>query len=276
MTNKNGAGEEFLNMCEHPELHFPAESPEYEVFGIFSYAKLAKLNFSLEKKGNFRVNNNGEGIEPYNDELYGAWNNEYVEIHPLAIKKRDEFLSDLVISEDTIKYIKDYNRDHKDRMHIYQMINDDGRVTRFALVTSEVKAERKDYRYADVTIEEWARLAVQNYVDVRMENSPKRGPKTPLEFELTICKTKNGTAVFSLLTAKDEKWILSSIKGGWLISMEKKQVGINEWLEHTFASYYQEEMSHSNPNDDALYEITLREMQEYEDGLTMDEKLGNY
>lgn len=276
LTNKKGAGEEFLKICEHPELHFPAESPKYEVLGIFFYAKIAELNFSLTKEGNFRMNNSGDGIVPYNKELYGAWKEEFSTIHPLAIKKRDEFLSGMTIPKDEIEIIKDYNRDHKDRMHIYQMEHNDGRLTRFALDTSEVKEERREYRYGYVSVEEWARLAVQNYMDIRMKNSQKRGTMTQFEFELTVCKTKTGTAVFSLLTAKDERWIINAIKGGRLVSMEKKVVGVSEWLKHTFASYYQEEMSWPNPNDDALYNITLDELQEYEDTLTDDEKHGNY
>ena len=181
----------------------------------------------------------------------------------------DKYFENFIVPEDADK-----------TMRIHE-IERDGEVRRYALMTSEAKAflhGSTSHKRKSVSFEEWARLAFVNYAAQRSEFQ-----KLPFELELTVFHAKDprgngyvGKQAYALITSKEEQAIMKRITGGAMVSMERKAVDINEWLKYAVASYYDEEHVSVDPRYDEDMAISLEELQEYEEILTMDEKLGNY
>ena len=149
---------------------------------------------------------------------------------------------------------------------------------KYPLMTSELKAiYNKDVRYSRVSIEEWAKMVFECYVERRAMFQ-----KLPFELVLTVFQARDprgngciGTMSYALTTWREEQAILDMMNGGRFISMMQIRVGINEWMECAFRTYFEEVCPAIDPSCDYGMEITLEEMQEYEENLTEDEKLGN-
>lgn len=148
---------------------------------------------------------------------------------------------------------------------------------KYALLTSEVKANYKESKRERVSIEDWAKIAFENYMQRRA-----MFPKLKFELALTVFKAQdprgNGyinTMSYALTTCEEERVIMKMMNGGRLLSMMQVPVGINEWMKCAFYSYFEEECPAIDSRYDEGMEITLEEMQEYWDNLTEDEKLGN-
>lgn len=181
----------------------------------------------------------------------------------------DKYFESFIVPEDADK-----------TMRIHE-IERDGETRRYALMTSEAKAFLQgstSHKYRRVSFEDWARLAFVNYAAQRSVFQ-----KLPFELELTIFHAKDprgngyvGTQAYSLITANGEQAIMKRIIGGAMVSMERKTVDINEWLKYVMFSYYDEEHVSVDPRYDEDMAISLEEVEEYNDLLTMDEKLGNY
>jgi hypothetical protein len=189
----------------------------------------------------------------------------------------EKYFENFIVPEDLKSYL--IERYGKPLMRVHY-ITDNGEKCEYALVTPEAKSDFsmcKEHRHRMVSIEEWAKLAFKNYAD-----TCAMFPKLPFELTITSFEAKdprgNGhisKMKYALITAHEEKLIMDLIRGGRIISMKKEVVDINEWIRVALWSYYDEEIPDVQPDDGSMA-ITLEELQEYNDSLTMDEKLGNY
>jgi len=179
--------------------------------------------------------------------------------------------------EDLKKIVRPENAEETMRVHVMEK---DGETGLYALMTSEAKAflqSKASHRYEQVSFERWGLIAISNYYLSRCKCE-----KLPVELELTVIQNAdprgNGhidTSKFALITERDERFIISCINNGRMISMKRERVDINEWIKYVMTSYYEEEKPSPDPRYDEDMAITLDELQDDDDCLTMDERLGN-
>lgn len=138
----------------------------------------------------------------------------------------------------------------------------------YALYTPEAKESCRGIRYKKIPADDWAKLAIRNYTE-------KQGEPLKLTIYKVIDPRGNGRIMeqkFALITAQEQKYINRIIEDGRAIGKEEKEVETDEWLQYAIMSYFEENTTQSNPNDDELYNISFEELEEYNEGLTSWEK----